>query len=480
MRVSQSFLILSALTAASASPVRDYACDDVCDSCNYLEEEIIHRDVVVVGGGASGTYSAIRLRDLGASVVLVEKEGRLGGHQNTFVDPTSGTVVDYGVQGFANSSVTVDFFSRYGIAIEPFVFGADNTTYVDYDTGAVAANYTPNFNFSSYAAFLERWPDAAPLGFSWIPYPVPGDLLLPFGDFIEKYGLQEQAWVIWWIANGVANPPFLQQTTLNIMKYFDSVFIDAVAYTGEPGSAGIPDMTTSAHDNGAIYAAAHAELGDDNVLLESTVVSAKRGDSEDGVEIAVAAPDGSVKLIRASRLVLTLPPTPGNMEPFGLDDTERRIFGRFTHSAFYAGLVNTTGLTPGQRYRNIKLGARFNVPENGLYEILPTPVPGVFMYWFAYEIEQAQTAVEADAAAIVGRLENGTARAVGFPAFASHSPFKLQAGADDIADGFYKDFLALQGKKNTWYAGSAMLTHNSGELWNFTHYLMPEVVEGLL
>jgi hypothetical protein len=59
----------------------------------------------------------------------------------------------------------------------------------------------------------------------------------------------------------------------------------------------------------------------------------------------------------------------------------------------------------------------------------------------------------------VRRLENGTALAVNFPAFASHSPFKLQVGADDIADGFYTDFMVLQGEKNTWYAGSAILTH---------------------
>lgn len=475
MRSSTSLLMLSALAAASHAC--EDACEDACGPSRYGDEDIIQRDVVVVGGGSSGTYAAIRLLDLGASVVLVEKEGRLGGHQNTYVDPASGTTVDYGVQGFANSSVTVDFFARYGIAIEPFIFSAENTTYVDYDTGAVAADYTPSFNFSAYAAQLARWPDASPLGFSWIPYPVPEDLLLPFGDFIEKYGLQEQAWTMWWIANGVANPHFLQQVTLNVIKYFDSVFVNAVAYDG-PGSAGVPDMATADGDNGALYVAAQAELGAENLLLESTVVSGRRG--ADGVELAVAAPDGSVKLVRASRLVLAMPPTPANMEPFGLDAAERRVFGRFQHSAFYAGIVNATGLVPGQKYRNIKPGARYDVPENGLYEILATAVPGLFMYWFAYEVEQTQAAVEADAAAVVGRLENGTAAAVGFPAFASHSPFKLQVGAEDISDGFYKDFLALQGNKSTWYTGAAILTHNSGELWNFTHYLMPDVVAGIL
>jgi len=38
----------------------------------------IHRDVAIIGGGASGAYSAVRLReDFGLSVVLVEKEAFL-------------------------------------------------------------------------------------------------------------------------------------------------------------------------------------------------------------------------------------------------------------------------------------------------------------------------------------------------------------------------------------------------------------------
>jgi heterodisulfide reductase subunit A-like polyferredoxin len=40
--------------------------------------EVINRDFVVIGGGSSGTYSAIRLRDLNYSVVVVEKKQELG------------------------------------------------------------------------------------------------------------------------------------------------------------------------------------------------------------------------------------------------------------------------------------------------------------------------------------------------------------------------------------------------------------------
>lgn len=36
---------------------------------------VVHKDVVILGGGASGTHAAVRLReDYGKSVLLIEKE----------------------------------------------------------------------------------------------------------------------------------------------------------------------------------------------------------------------------------------------------------------------------------------------------------------------------------------------------------------------------------------------------------------------
>jgi cation diffusion facilitator CzcD-associated flavoprotein CzcO len=40
--------------------------------------QILHRDVCVIGGGCTGVYSAIQLRDKGQRIVVVESKGRLG------------------------------------------------------------------------------------------------------------------------------------------------------------------------------------------------------------------------------------------------------------------------------------------------------------------------------------------------------------------------------------------------------------------
>ncbi|RAK82167.1 NAD(P)-binding protein [Aspergillus fijiensis CBS 313.89] len=67
--------------------------------------DIIERDVAIIGGGAGGTYCAISLQDQGKSVIVIEKEHRLGGHVETYVDPGTGIAMDYGVALFENTSV---------------------------------------------------------------------------------------------------------------------------------------------------------------------------------------------------------------------------------------------------------------------------------------------------------------------------------------------------------------------------------------
>lgn len=50
-------------------------------SGNYLE-----RNVCIIGGGASGTYAAVRLQQMGLSVALIEQKSRLGGRPDTCND----------------------------------------------------------------------------------------------------------------------------------------------------------------------------------------------------------------------------------------------------------------------------------------------------------------------------------------------------------------------------------------------------------
>lgn len=190
-------------------------------------------------------YDAIKLRDMGKSVVVVEKEGKLGGHENTYIDPSTLNPIDYGVQAYWNISVVTEFSARFDIPIETFSFTGGINVYADFETGEVLSSFNPNETFTPYANQLDKYPY---LLYSWaLPSPVPGDLLLTFGDFIKKYSLQEIAYSIYSNSLGIGN--ILQQLTVNVFKIFDVAYLD-----GLKGG----NVVTSNHDNGELYVKALA------------------------------------------------------------------------------------------------------------------------------------------------------------------------------------------------------------------------------
>src|SRR5262245_50148167 len=95
----------------------------------------IIRDVCVIGGGSAGTYAAVRLRDMGKSVVVVERKGRLGGHAETFHDPATGIPVDIGVIVFEPEDLVRQYFARFNVPLVPANFAGGETAFADFRTG---------------------------------------------------------------------------------------------------------------------------------------------------------------------------------------------------------------------------------------------------------------------------------------------------------------------------------------------------------
>lgn len=96
MKASITLVFISTATAALDSP-------SLFDADAYAAGSCFERDVVVIGGGSSGTYAATQLQIAGKSVLIIERENRLGGPTATYKDPASGVTVDYGVQAYWNS-----------------------------------------------------------------------------------------------------------------------------------------------------------------------------------------------------------------------------------------------------------------------------------------------------------------------------------------------------------------------------------------
>ena len=458
-------LLCSGISLAAAQAVANSSnsssASSTFDASKYSSSDVIKRDIAVIGGGSSGTYGAVKLRDMGKSVVVVEKAGTLGGHENTYIDPSTGTPIDYGVQTYWNISVVTEFFARFDIPIETFSFTGGTNVYADFETGEVLPKFSPSQNFTPYANQLNKYPY---LLTSWnLPSPVPADLLLKFGDFIKKYSLQDIAYSIYSNSLGVGN--VLQQLTVNVFKIFDKAYL-----RGFQGG----NVVTSNHDNGELYVKALAELGSD-ALLSSTVTAAQRAGGKNGVKLVVKTPTGN-KLIIASKLLISIPPLISNLAPFALDAREKDLFQKWTYSGYYNGVINNTGLAAGTRYLNAAAKNPYNIPSlPAVYEIVPTRVKGIYYFWYGSPGALPRSKIEADVTATVQKLTDNKDAAPDFLAFSSHTPFKLVVSADDISEGFYKNLEGLQGHLKTYWTGAAFLSHSSGELWNFTQALLPDI-----
>jgi hypothetical protein len=212
--------------------------------------DVIRRDVCVIGGGSGGTYAATRLRQLGQSIIVVEKEPIMGGHTNTYTVPGSGLTIDYGVVVFHNISIVRDYFAHYKIALGPAGFAAPNSSFnVDFRTGKIVQDFVspdPSAALQVWIEQLSKYPYLV-AGIN-LPDPVPADLLLPFKDFVQKYDLADMVQLISVLGQGYAD--LIDQPTLYSMKLLGLDLVRTIE-TGYVASA--------AHDNHAIYDAATAE-----------------------------------------------------------------------------------------------------------------------------------------------------------------------------------------------------------------------------
>ena len=429
---------------------------------------VITRDVAIIGGGSTGTYAAIRLRDLGKSVAVVETDDRLGGHTHTYTDPATNAKIDIGVVVWHELPIVRDYFARFDVPLIKASFDApgQQSLYVDYRTGKVVDGYAPSdpsAALGAYAAQLAQYPYLE-AGFD-LPNPVPADLLLPFGDFVKKYALDAVVNTVFNFGQGLGD--LLKQPTLYVMKNFGLDILRNLS---------VGFLTTERHNNSELYEKARTELGAD-ALLRSRVIATDR-DAAGYANLLVQTPSG-LKIIRAKKILFTAPPKLDNLFGFDLDATEASLFSQFGNSAYYTGLLRNTGIPDNVSVNNIGAGTAYNLPSlPGVYSISPTGVPGLHSVKYGSPKQLSETQVKADILAAVKRLRTaGTIPTTTpeFAVFASHSPFELTVSPSAIKNGFYRKLNALQGRNRTFYTGAAFHTHDSSLLWQFTEALLPRI-----
>lgn len=431
-------------------PVSTPSSVPVFDTPGLPTVEVIERDVVVLGGGAAGAYSAVRLKDAGKTVAVVERDVRLGGHVDTFFAPGGGPV-EYGVQAYIDNNQTRDFFGRFGVALNATGLSTFPSVLADFSNGFVIPNatapnplglLTPLINYlgtvSSLFPFLAE-------GAYDIPSAVPEDLLLPFGQFVTKYNLTEVVPVVWIFAQGVGN--LLDATTLDVLQNFGQAHISGLAAGYLYAPAG----------HQTLYDLAAEFIGTENIIFGSKASKVVRSDA--GVEVFAGG-----KLIKAKKLLVTIPPTLGNLAPFELSEAETAVFSRWTNVPYFVGVTSGTGLANLTNYLNTNVSSPFGLPSTPFvwrFETVGQP---------AYQTVKVIGEPSSDAAkglvgAALTRLTNSSASTL--EAWEEHDNLQLHFSVDDIRGGIYNDLYALQGQQSTIWTGNAWCSDYSPLIWAF-------------
>ncbi|KAG6000859.1 hypothetical protein E4U21_004945 [Claviceps maximensis] len=434
---------------------------------NPQDQNILDRDVVILGGGATGMYAAVQLTKQGHSVVLVEKKDILGGHAETLYLPDDAGHVDYGVEGYFNNGLTKDLFDLLGVDYQALLPATFNTQHVNFRTGAKVPGNSNILGILSgaviYRAAIQKF-DYLAKGIYNLPDPVPEELLRPFHEFVEKYHLHGALAVIFMFAENVGD--LLNTPLLYVIQNFGIPHIDALLHGG---------YIRPRNGTYELFRKAAAYIGEEtNILYGTTVSHATRGnDPGQGVQLTVTnARSGKTTDIRAKKLLITYPPTVDSMKNFTLQDQESSLFSKWGTNAYYAAAITNTGL-PNVNVANVDPA---NLPGN-----LPLPpfqwqleysgVPGYFMTKIVghanFTAEDAQDLIRAD----LKRMRDAGTFQTNDPdivAFTSHSPETLAVSVQDVRDGFYRKLYDLQGLQNTYYTGYTFCTDYSSVLWDYT------------
>ncbi|KAK7534844.1 uncharacterized protein J3D65DRAFT_629158 [Phyllosticta citribraziliensis] len=459
--------------------------------------DVIRCDVAIIGGGSSGTYAAVRLQDHGKSVAIIEKNQILGGHADSYTDPESGERINLGVMEFEDQPLVHKYFRRLGVELEPLTTANIYSTSkpLDFATGKIVSGYPGYSSAVIYAALdaylvqAEKYPYLDE-GFGNIPNPVPPDLLLEFGDFVQKYSLEPAMVVIQKYTGG--NGDVLRLPTMYVIKLLNAPVLKAIMNNTflQAGASGVSSV---------LYDRALALLdssASSTVLLSSTASGIRRrptksrrpGSDSPLISIFAQTPSGP-KLILCRALLISVPPLISQLPFLELSAEEHSLFSRFSYAAYYTGLVRDARLPRNTSWSNVARDSQYAMPASPcVYGLFWT---GVGDLWDVKVGSDGELETEEVTALILAAVKSikrsegvvdgdGQGHGTEIVALKSHAPFQMTVGVQDVEAGFYGKLMALQGRRATWWTGAAWSQQDSAAVWKYTEeQVLPDLLESL-
>ncbi|KAJ7723834.1 hypothetical protein DFH07DRAFT_1005060 [Mycena maculata] len=274
-------------------------------------------DVVVIGGGLSGTYAAVNLLAHGQSAAVLEQQGRLGCHVEMYIDPATGAPSNIGVIDYYKNSINQAYFSLLGVPTAPVPQTATGEVYLDLATRETVSKFDAEAQIDSflptvlaYTTYVNATYPYLTLSYENLTYPIPDELLEPFTVFAARH-------------NFTAMLQFYESLTQNIGNLWQLPMYHGIHSLNpklvEFTFAGF--INAASGNNQDIYTAVATYLGAQNVFLNSTVLGVpsggyfglEEGDSDtSGLCVLSTSPSSSgnqTTLVKACKLLVAILPS---------------------------------------------------------------------------------------------------------------------------------------------------------------------------
>ncbi|KAJ4393449.1 hypothetical protein N0V93_002659 [Gnomoniopsis smithogilvyi] len=449
---------------------------------------IVETDVIIIGGGASGAHAAVRLTDFGQKVVLIEKQPELGGAVDSYTDVTDGKSYNFGVQAWVDYGNSTQFFERFNISLGQSNALTLNALYADFTTGQTLDNYTgPSTDdmvvaLQKYLTICESYEDLIVPGLWDFPNAtsIPDDLLMQFGDFVEKYGIQA-ALPSMWLSTGFGVGAMLNELTLSVMQAFGAQM--ARLFLGLQ-----PSYVPASGRYQDLYDAIASYLGE-SIYLNTRAIHSKRTDN--GVAVTVRNEiDGNETVFHAKKLLIAIQPVGKKLAAFDLDRNEEKVFEKIQYTREYTGIVSSPSIPANISINNLP----YSENDNNLLDWQDFNFTAFFQaldyHKDLFEVtmagdeklgpEEARAMTEQDFSNLVNSgvfapsASNDTR--LEWVAFSDHGPMHDRVSREDLEAGFVQSLYALQGHRSTWYTGGAWASNYQTILWEYNEILLPRML----
>ncbi|MRI32721.1 hypothetical protein EOPP23_06935 [Endozoicomonas sp. OPT23] len=437
-------------------------------TANVIANQDSIKDVCIVGAGASGMYSAFKLKQRGYSVAVLEKAPRVGGNTNTYYRKGN-KYQPLGERYLTNKPFVEELSRQLEIPMQALPEKTLNTIYVDFSRGLVMENSKPSWSEwwspgGNYKSSLARFESLFSLGVN-LPEALLEDLLLNTGDYLENNGLDVSFAIPLHHLNGFGN--IEQLPALYLLSNLSVAEIESI----NSKKCLVPEGGMD-----AIYKKIKNHLGEENFHTNTSLKKSNRiqlsrnGGIGSRIDIEAIKIDKKVNF-SCKKLVVSIPPILSNLKWLALDEVERDLFAQFQSHDYWTVILKIFWLGADEELVNLNMVSGVNaVKIPGIYKVQPTQFKNEFSITFGATNGMSRGSVEKQIRHDIESLNFGEERTsmtvVHHERSVNHSPYGLTVSTEAIRNGFYSHLNHLQGRNSTYYVGAAIAgSHNTVDVW---------------